>query len=125
MYDKIAKIQQAIGPMTKEKEGYNYHYFEINALLEKLMPLLKEHGITLMQPLTHIEGKPAIATVLVSGEERIETVTPLPDLQDSQKMGGAITYFRRYSLVSLFALQAEDNDASDTKVGNTKDKFEI
>jgi hypothetical protein len=34
----------------------------------------------------------------------------LPDLQDPQKMGSAVTYYRRYSIQSLFTLQAEDDD---------------
>ena len=39
------------------------------------------------------------------------TIT-LPDLTDPQKMGSAITYYRRYSLQSLFLLQAEDDDGN-------------
>ena len=35
---------------------------------------------------------------------------PLPMITDAQKLGGAITYFRRYTLVSLLSLQAVDDD---------------
>ena len=115
MNDKILNIQTAIGKLTKEKEGYNYKYFDINQLVEKLLPLLKKEGITVTQPLTHIEGKPAIMTRLQSGEDTLEYTIPLPYLDDPQKMGSAITYYRRYSLQSLFMLQAEDDDAASTK----------
>jgi hypothetical protein len=40
----------------------------------------------------------------------------LPNIQDPQKLGSAITYYRRYTLQSLLGLQAEDDD------GNTATK---
>jgi hypothetical protein len=36
----------------------------------------------------------------------------LPNLQDPQKLGSAITYYRRYTLQSLLGLQAEDDDGN-------------
>lgn len=116
--EKIQNIQKKIGKMKKDTEGYNYKYFDINQLLEKLTPLLHEEGLTLIQPLTHIEGKPAIATIIsdtknpVSGVNNniINYVMPLPEITKPQDMGSAITYYRRYSLQSLFALEAEDDD---------------
>ena len=37
---------------------------------------------------------------------------PLGDITDPQKLGGAITYYRRYTLQSLLGLQAEDDDGN-------------
>ena len=45
---KIANIQKVIGPMQKDTKGYNYQYFEINQLLEKLLPLLEKEGLILL-----------------------------------------------------------------------------
>jgi hypothetical protein len=36
----------------------------------------------------------------------------LPNIQDPQKIGSAITYYRRYSLQSLLALQTDDDDGN-------------
>ena len=36
----------------------------------------------------------------------------LPQITDPQKVGSAVTYFRRYTLQSLLSLQAEDDDAN-------------
>jgi len=118
--DKIKNIQKKIGVMKKDTQGYNYKYFDINQLLEKLTPLLHEEGLTLIQPLTHWETRPAIATIIYDGDKKIvEDLITLPDLQKPQDMGSCITYYRRYSLQSLFALEAEDDDASSVgkKVG--------
>ena len=42
----------------------------------------------------------------------VESSLQLPTNLDAQKMGSAITYFRRYTLQSLLALQAEDDDGN-------------
>ena len=36
----------------------------------------------------------------------------LPEISDPQKLGSAITYYRRYTLASLLGLQAVDDDAN-------------
>lgn len=114
--DKIQNIQKKIGKMKKDTAGYNYKYFDINQLLEKLTPLLHEEGLTLMQPLHNVEGRPAIRTMIYGDEPLplVDYTITLPDLLKPQEMGSAITYYRRYSLQSLFALEAEDDDASST-----------
>ncbi len=114
---KLFKLQQEIGKISKSQENpfYKSRYFDINKLLEQLQPLLEKHKLLILQPLGHIEGKPAIQTRIVdaeTGDIVIATETPLPDIQDPQKMGSAITYYRRYSLQSLLGLQAEDDDGN-------------
>jgi len=131
--DKILKIQSEIGVLVKTETNpfFKSKYMDINGLLEQLLPLLEKHGLTVMQPLTNIQGKPAIATIVFDKDatdfigtfegEEVETnnpktilkeIMPLPDLQDPQKMGSVITYYRRYALQSLFLLRAEDDDAN-------------
>lgn len=116
---KIFALQSEVGAIAKSETNpfYKSKYFDINALIEHLAPLLQKHGLVITQPLTHIEGKPAIATVIQdsdSGEAQL-FITPLPHIEDPQKMGSAITYHRRYSLQSFLLLQAEDDDANLTK----------
>ena|SRR3990167_3168094 len=114
IYTKVSNIQQKIGKLSKDKTNpfFKSSYFDINSLLEQLQPLLKEEGLVILQPLTTKAGRPALETVLTTddGNDKITSSIVLPDLQDPQKMGSVITYFRRYSLQSLFALQAEDDD---------------
>ena len=124
--DKIQRIQKKIGVMKKDTQGYNYKYFDINQLLEKLTPLLHEEGLTLMQPLSNVNGRPAIKTIIYDeqGSEIMSSEMTLPDLPKPQDMGSAITYYRRYSLQSLFALEAEDDDASSVSKKETKKDYQ-
>lgn len=130
--DKILKIQSEIGVLVKTETNpfFKSKYMDINGLLEQLLPLLEKHGVTVVQPLSNIDGKPALRTIVydsklltVDGKKSefndITTIfdnsIPLPDIQDPQKMGSAITYYRRYALQSLFLLRAEDDDGNIAK----------
>ena len=122
--DKILKLQSEIGVLAKTETNpfFKSKYLDINGILANLQPLLEKYKLTVIQPLTNINGRPAIRTVIFEeGRSLIDDVLTLPDLQDPQKMGSAITYYRRYALQSLFLLQAEDDDgnkgAEKAKVG--------
>ncbi len=136
--DKILKIQSEIGVLSKTETNpfFKSKYLDINGLLAQLLPLLEKYQLIVIQPLSNINGKPSLKTGIYSlkGDgsilcELCVNEIPLPDLQDPQKMGSAITYYRRYALQSLFLLQAQDDDgelAKTPKVGikerNAKNK---
>lgn len=112
---KLLEIQKEIGAIKKESENPFFHsaYFDINALLKVVKPVLNKHGIVLLQGLTNIEGKLALDTRLIEDDKVIAQFTcPIPDCADAQKYGSAITYFRRYALQSLLALESVDDDAN-------------
>ena len=117
--EKLFKLINEIGKISKDKTNpfYKSSYFDINTLMEQLKPLLEKHKLLLMQPLTNIDGRPAIQTVIYNIESADKKVLfsneiTLPDLQDPQKMGSCITYYRRYALQSALCLEAEDDDGN-------------
>jgi len=120
--DKLLKLQQEVEPILKDKVNpfFKSKYADINALLEVIKPALSKNGLVINQPLTNLEGKPALKTILRDDKEIIyEEVVPLIELQDPQKMGAVITYFRRYALQSLLCLQAEDDDGNSASPKST------
>lgn len=126
--DKILKVQTEVGKIQKDKTNpfYKSQYFDINSVLEQLLPALESEGLTVVQPLTSIDGKPALTTKVYDGDKLlVEGSIILPDNQDPQKIGSAITYYRRYSLQSMFMLQAEDDDANEAsgKVNNNNSRL--
>lgn len=116
LYKKLLAIQKEVKGITKDSENpfFKSKYFDINGLLDELKPILNKHGVVVMQPLTHVNGTLALETIVVDEEsgEETKSICLLPENPDPQKMGSAITYFRRYSLQSLFLLQAEDDDGN-------------
>jgi hypothetical protein len=116
IYQKIEALRKELPAMRKSREGYNYKYFDINQMIEVLRPLLEKHKLTILQPLTNIEGRPALTTIIADDEENeLKTTVTLPDLPDPQKMGSAVTYMRRYALQSLLFMEAEDDDGVKAK----------
>ena len=116
--DKILKLQTEIGVLSKTETNpfFKSKYMDINGLLAQLVPLLAKHGLTVIQPLKVSEGKTALTTIIFDNDKEIaHSEIYLPDLQDPQKMGSAITYYRRYALQSLFLLQAQDDDGEGAK----------
>lgn len=130
IYEKLLEVQKEIGAIKKDATNpfFKSKYFDINSLLEQVKPVLNEHGLVLLQGITNIDGKIALSTKLMGGNalygitgtspiekiqtDEIEYICPLPDCADAQKYGSAITYFRRYALTSLLALEAEDDDGN-------------
>jgi len=126
---KLMLIQNEFTTVTKDKENtfFKSSYFDINALVKALRPVLKEYNILMRQPLVFREGKNILQTILIDMEskdqegnyETLISEVALPDVIDPQKIGSAITYLRRYSLVTLFCLEAVDDDG-ETGAGRGK-----
>ena len=110
--EKLFNVRSKVGKISKDADNpfYKSKYFDINGLIEHVQPLLDEQGLLLTQP---IEDKAVMSRItdVESGESICSSLT-LPDIQDPQKIGSAITYYRRYTLASLLALQAEDDDGN-------------
>ncbi len=112
IYQKLYNLQLEIGVISKDVTNpfYKSKYFDINSLIGQLHPLLKKHGLLLLQPIQNNEVKSIILEI--NGDGKVESGINLPTIPDPQKLGSAITYFRRYTLQSLLALQAEDDDGN-------------
>jgi len=119
---KLFEIQQKIGKISKDTTNpfFKKKYFDINSLLEHLLPLLSQHKLVLLQPIKDN----TVYSILVDVEtgQQVESGLQLPELSDPQKIGSCITYYRRYTLQSLLALQAEDDDANLASVPEIEQK---
>ena len=122
IYKKLFEAKKEIGKISKDSKNpfFKSKYFDVNSLLEHVEPILQKNDLVLVQPI--IDNK--VRTVLwdlISGES-IHSEMTLPNIQDPQKLGSAITYYRRYTLQSLLGLQAEDDDANkaSNRVNNQK-----
>jgi len=97
-----------------KKDGTNPHfkmkYATINAILNEVKPKLSDLNLVLLQP---IRGGKIYTEIWGEKGLLLSTDIELPTGLTPQQLGSAITYFRRYSLVSLFALEVEDDDANE------------
>jgi len=118
---KLFNLQQEIGTISKDASNpfYKSKYFDINSLINQLNPLLKKHRLLLLQPIE--EDSVYSKLICIDGTGGVISALKLPEINDPQKLGSAITYYRRYTLASLLGLQAVDDDAN-VASGVTEDK---
>jgi len=109
---KLFNLQQEIGTISKDAKNpfYKSKYFDINSLIKQLHPLLNKHRLLLLQPIE--EDMVMSKLICVDGTGGVISGLKLPEINDPQKLGSCITYYRRYTLGSLLGLQAEDDDAN-------------
>ncbi len=112
LYTKLNEVKKEIGAISKDSTNpfFKSKYFDINSLLKHVEPLLQKNGLLLLQPI--IKGEVFSEIVDIESGESVTSSIVLPQMDDPQKLGSAITYYRRYTLQSLLGLQAEDDDAN-------------
>lgn len=112
IYQKLAEAKKEIGKISKDSTNpfFGQKYFDINTLLEHVEPVLEKHNLMISQPIK--DGSVCSVIVDLDDGSMLESILKLPELTDPQKLGSCITYYRRYTLQSLLALQSEDDDAN-------------
>jgi len=108
---ELRKDKKANVP-TKSGGSYSYSYTDIASVLGYVRPILAEHGIAVMQPATCDGQHVSVSTVFIhrSGETKELPPLSMPCGRTPQEVGSAITYARRYSLLSALGLATEDDD---------------
>ena len=109
-YEKLSAVKAEVGRISKDSSNpfFKSKYFDINSLLMHVEPIIQKNGLLLLQP---IQDNIVKSIIYDTKGFSIESGINLNGITDPQKLGSAITYFRRYTLQSLLALQAEDDDA--------------
>ena len=118
MPNKLLEFQKEVKAISKDSKNpfYKSAYFDINTLIETIKPILNKLELVIIQPLKVIDGKNVLSTKIIDDTKVLaESEIIIPDIQDPQKIGSAITYYRRYSLQSLLLLEAEDDDGNNAK----------
>ena len=125
-FEDYRALQGAFEPLKKETENtfYSSKYVTLNQVLEAVKKNCAKHNFIFFQvPKIDEFGKPILETTLLhqSGEKLVGQI-PLvaKDPNDPQKIGGAVTYMRRYSLAAMFGLEDEDDDGNNASTPSKK-----
>jgi len=126
--ETIGELSKALGkaesefPQIKRSQKVNfataggtrikYSYAPLSEIFDAIRKPLAENGLAISQPMTIIDGKLIVETVLshssgewISGQILIES-----QKLDPQSIGSALTYARRYSLSALLGIASEEDD---------------
>lgn len=101
------------------KDAKNPHfktkYADLPAVIAAIKPALTKHGLAFTQPCQPSEDGVTVRTVLhhSSGETLdLGSLFVPANKRDAQGFGSALTYARRYALVSAFGVPTEDDDGN-------------
>lgn len=102
-------IKDATNPHFKSK------YADLSAVIEAVKPALINHGLFFTQHCHPSDDGVMVETVLghAGGEEKSLGKLYVPaNKKDAQGFGSALTYARRYALMTAFGVPAEDDDGN-------------
>lgn len=105
-----------IGGAIKDSTNPHFRsgYASLEAVIDTVKPSLLKHGLTFVQKI--LEGEDAkVETILIheSGETLSFGVCDVPlDKKNPQGYGSALTYARRYSLLTAFGVPTVDDDGN-------------
>lgn len=111
-HDALTSVEDVAKSETADTGKYTYSYASLSAILEEVKRACEMHGLALTQTPTMTEGMLAVYTKLIhknGGEVNFDPIMlRLP--AEAQPFGSALTYLRRYSLMTIFAISTEDDD---------------
>ena len=116
----LSNFQNECPVIHKDTKGHNYTYADLTQIHSIINPILRKHGLCIVQPLDN-EGIKTILFHVESGES-LESFTTIPKIKlgimnEYQSFGSGVTYYRRYALASMLGLITDkDLDACGVQV---------
>ena len=116
IFAALAAAQMEMGPALKDSSNpaFNKKYADLASVMAACMGALNKHGICVMQPTGEDEAGRYVKTILAhtSGETVDCRVPLIVAKHDMQGYGSAVTYARRYGLMSMAGIAPEDDDGN-------------
>ena len=120
----LAKAQQEMGVFSADKTAYSFSYLSLAGILEKALPILGKHNLSLIQGVS-VEVKNdtpwvKVTTRLSCEEEFIESELEFPMMEPRKGMteelmllGSTSSYLRRYSTQMMLGITGGDKEIED------------
>lgn len=113
----LVKALAEIGGAAKDKLNPHFKakYADLSSVIDAIKPVLARHGLAFTQHCHPAENGVSIETVVrhEGGEQESLGILFVPaNKNDAQGFGSALTYARRYALMTAFGVPAEDDDGN-------------
>lgn len=111
----LAEFHKAVGPILKKSTAQYGQYADLATVLSVVTPELSNKGLVLTQTFMPYETGTILRTTLLhSSGESVTSDLPMLSVEGRgnplHAFGGAVTYLRRYALLAMLNLAAEDDD---------------
>lgn len=114
----LIAFQRSVPKIVENDKSFHGGFANLPGVLSQINPALRDAGLVVSQAPDHIDGAPALRTILIheASGEQYSSVTPLvinTGKNDTQEWGKAVTFTRRYALQAALniCVGIEDNDA--------------
>lgn len=130
--EALLGVQKAAVLLDLPKTGFNPHhknkYMPLDVVLGQVVPLLNNNGFILVQAPSFFSAGTGIAYgtlktqfIYVPTNESVEHEMLLaPGRDDPQGQGAAITYAKRYAIMSILGLTSDEDDDGNSSSRSTK-----
>jgi hypothetical protein len=113
----LSKAQSKIHGAIKDSNNpfFKSSYADLASVMDAVRSPFADNELSYVQPVTTVDGQLYVQTILMhSSGEYIESLYPVvaKEMNDAQKVGGAVTYARRYSLASMCGVSQVDDDGN-------------
>lgn len=116
IYAALAAAQMQMGRAVKDSQNpaFRSKYADLASVMDACMAALNGNGIAVFQPTVDEDGHRYVKTILahVSGETLECRVPLIVQKNDMQGFGSAVTYARRYGLMGMAGIAADDDDGN-------------
>jgi hypothetical protein len=120
----LARAQAKFGPIAKGHENAHFKstYADIADVLAVVRPVLAAEGIAFVQPVRISADGCELVTALLKGDERMESVFPMPDNLAPQATLSWLTYMRRGMACSMLGVHpaGEDDDGNAAQAASSE-----
>lgn len=111
----LAAAQGEIQPAPKDAANpyFKSKYASLPAIREAMQSAFAKHGLSVVQMPRVVEGQLRLSTILLHSSGQFLDCGELAatvEMDNPQKMGSAITYFRRYALAAISQTVADEDD---------------
>lgn len=122
----LSKAQGEMQAAIKDKVNpfFKSSYADLGSVWDAARPVLSKYGLCVMQTTELVSDGSRIVMVTTlahTSGQWVKSYLPLnPAKNDSQGVGAALTYLRRYSLSAIVGVVCDDDDDGETSVGRGK-----
>lgn len=119
----LVALQAEVENPDKSSKGHNYKYADLDTILKTVKPIIAKHGFSIVQSGYDEGDKFGVETMLIhnSGEfirGKFGSQISGGPIKGCQAIGSQITYYRRYSLLSMLNIAPEDDDGAKASYGS-------
>lgn len=122
-FEHIGKTRE-VEVRMKDRDGkpggtYKFAYAPLDTVLAAVRPALAKNGLAIVQTLSGNGTRVMTTTLMHASGEWLSSTVALPgQASSSQEFGSQVTYMRRYAIVSILGVVAEEDDDGNAADGN-------